>query len=127
MALGSVSIIPYTRAEVEKMLKKAMYSDGKLVYTDRATFSYNSRAVLTLPATVDYVKLSGGSYDSYVQNSYHVPEGTKLTRGSSFATNARKYYARITFKEDGTLHFDGYDASSKNSPASFTVEGYHYY
>jgi len=27
MALGSVSIVPYTRAEVEKMLKRAMYSE----------------------------------------------------------------------------------------------------
>ena len=33
MALGSVSIIPYTRADVEKMLKRAMYSEGKLVFT----------------------------------------------------------------------------------------------
>ena len=127
MALGSVSIVPYTRAEVEKMLKRAMYSEGKLVYTARATFSYKSSEILTLPATVDYVKLSGGSYDSWVQDSYHVPEGTKLTRGSSFRTNMSSYYAKITFSEDGTLRFDGYDVSNKIYSASFNVEGYHYY
>lgn len=77
MALGSVSIPPFTRAEFKNAIKKAMYSEGKLVYTARATFSYKSSEILTLPATVDYVKLSGGSYDSWVQDSYHVPEGTK--------------------------------------------------
>ena len=127
MALGSVSIPPFTRAEFKNAIKKAMYSEGKLVYTARATFSYKSSEILTLPATVDYVKLSGGTYDSWVQDSYHVPEGTKLTRGSSFRTNTGSYYAKITFSEDGTLRFDGYDVSSKTYTASFSVEGYHYY
>lgn len=126
-SFGTVSTIPCTRAEFLQMLLAKAYPDGKLVYTARATFSYNSSEVLTLPATVDYVKLSGGSYDSWVQDSYHVPEGTKLTRGSSFRTNTSRYYAEITFSEDGTLRFDGYDVSSKIYTASFNVEGYHYY
>ena len=62
-----------------------------------------------------------------MQDSYHVPEGTKLTRGSSFSTNTSSYYAKITFSEDGTLRFGGYDAANKISSASFNVEGYHYY
>lgn len=127
MALGSVSIPPFTRAELVRLINQKSYPDGKLVYTARATFSYKSSEVLTLPATVDYVKLSGGSYDSWVQDSYYVPEGTKLTRGSSFRTNTSNYYAKITFSEDGTLRFDGYDVSSKTYTASFNVEGYHYY
>ena len=32
MALGSVSIPPFTRAEFENMLKKAMYSEGVIVF-----------------------------------------------------------------------------------------------
>ena len=124
---GTVSIIPFTRAEIERLANKKAYPDGQLVYTARATFRYKSSEILTLPATVDYVKLSGGTYDSWVQNSYHVPEGTKLTRGSSFRTNTSRYYAKITFSEDGTLRFDGYDVSNKVYTASLNVEGYHYY
>ena len=124
---GTVSIIPYTRAEIERLANKKAYPDGQLVYTARATFSYKSSEILTLPATVDYVKLSGGTYASWVQDSYHVPEGTKLTRGSSFRTNTSSYYAKITFSEDGTLRFDEYDASNKVYTASLNVEGYHYY
>lgn len=75
MALGSVSIPPFTRAELVRLINQKSYPDGKLVYTTRATFSYKSSEVLTLPATVDYVKLSGGSYDSWVQDSYHSPRG----------------------------------------------------
>ena len=127
MALGTVSVHPFTRAELVRLINQKSYPDGKLVYTARATFSYNSSEVLTLPATVDYVKLSGGSYSSYVNGSYYVPEGTKLTRGSSFRTNTSRYHAEITFREDGTLRFDGYDASAKSDTASFSVEGYHYY
>lgn len=127
MALGSVSIPPFTRAELVRLINQKSYPDGQLVYTARATFSYKSSEILTLPATVDYVKLSGGSYASGVQVSYYVPDGTKLARGSSFRTNTSNYYAKITFSEDGTLRFDGYDAANKTYTASFTVEGYHYY
>ena len=69
MALGSVSIPPFTRAELVRLIAQKSYPDGQLVYTARATFSYKSSEILTLPATVDYVKLSGGSYDSWVQDS----------------------------------------------------------
>ena len=99
MALGSVSIPPFTRAELVRLINQKSYPDGQLVYTARATFSYKSSEVLTLPATVDYVKLLGGSYDSWVQDSYHVPEGTKLTKRKLLPHQYRQgIYAKITFR-----------------------------
>ena len=67
MALGIVSIVPYTRAEVEKMLKRAMYSEGKLVFTGRLSVQWKYGDSLSIPEEVDYV----------------VVGGIKLTRGGS--------------------------------------------
>lgn len=35
MALGSVSIPPFTRAELVRLINQKSYPDGKLVYTTR--------------------------------------------------------------------------------------------
>ena len=53
MALGIVSIVPYTRAEVEKMLKRAMYSEGKLVFTGRLSVQWKYGDSLSIPEEVD--------------------------------------------------------------------------
>ena len=59
MALGSVSIIPYTRADVEKMLKRAMYSEGKLVFTGILSPQWKYGASISIPEEVDYVVVGG--------------------------------------------------------------------
>ena len=59
MALGSVSIIPYTRADVEKMLKRAMYSEGKLVFTGILSPQWKYGASISIPEEVYYVVVGG--------------------------------------------------------------------
>lgn len=127
MALGIVSTAPFTRAEFETAIKKAVYSEGQLVYTGSASFTYNSDGSLSLPDTVDYVKLtcSGGKGD-YLKY-YYVPAGTLLTRGTQIYTNRGDFYAKITFAASGTLIFVGYNSVSKGDRADYLVAGYHYY
>lgn len=126
MALGNVSIPPFTRAEVKQLVNQKSYPEGQLVYAERTYFSYNHSSVLSLPATVDYVKLTGGTYDADARTYYYVPDGTKLTKGASIITHTSRYYAKIAFNDNGTLSFDGYCAMSKNDKAYFNIEGYHY-
>lgn len=116
MALGSVSIVPYTRAEVEKMLKRAMYSEGKLVFTGRLSPQWRYGASLSIPEEVDYV----------------VVGGMKLTRGGSGKTSGHPdgyenvtSYTTISFSSN-TLSASGYYPNDGNY-MTLNVEGYHYY
>ena len=116
MALGSVSIIPYTRADVEKMLKKAMYSEGKLVFTGRLSVQWRYGGSLSIPEEVDYV----------------VVGGIKLTRGGSGKASghpdgypAVTSYTTISFSSN-TLSAGGYSPNDVNY-MTLNVEGYLYY
>ena len=119
---GTVSIIPFTRAEIERLANKKAYPDGKLVYTGATSFTYKSDGLLTLPDEVDYVKLTCQSCSSYTPD-YAVPNGTKLARGSSIKPGG----AGISFSSEGLLKFVGYNSVYKPYGASYIVEGYHYY
>lgn len=123
MALGSVSIPPFTRAEIEQLINQKSYPEGQLVYTGAVSFTYNSDGKLTLPDEVDYVKLTCRSCHSDTP-SYKVPDGTKLARGSSIRTASSG--AGISFSSEGLLKFVGYNSVYKPYGASYIVEGYHY-
>lgn len=135
MALGIVAtssgVSTYTKDEIDLLMKKAMYSEGKIVVTGSVVFSYNSDGTLKVPAETDYVKLvctkddtQSGSYGPY----YTVPSGTKLAKGSTITTSSiSNAYATISFGEDGTIRFVGYYSTSKGSKASYIVTGYQYY
>lgn len=116
MALGSVSIVPYTRAEVEKMLKRAMYSEGKLVFTGSLSPQWRYGASLSIPEEVDYV----------------VVGGLKLTRGGSGKASGHPdgypnvtSYTTISFSSN-TLSASGYSPNDGDY-MTLNVEGYHYY
>lgn len=65
MALGSVSIIPYTRAEVETMLKQATYPNGKVVWSQGISVSGS----IAVPEEVDYITAG------YEDKTYTVARG----------------------------------------------------
>lgn len=116
MALGSVSIATFTRAEFENMLKKAMYSEGKLVFTGILRPQWKYGASLSIPEEVDYV----------------VVGGLKLTRGGSGKASGHpdRYesvtsYTTISFSSN-TLSAGGYWPNNGDY-MTLNVEGYHYY
>ena len=122
MALGSVSVPLFTRAELVRLINQKSYPDGQLVYTGATSFTYKSDGLLTLPDEVDYVKLTCRSCDSNTPD-YAVPNGTKLARGSSIRPGG----VGISFSSEGLLKFVGYNSVYKPYGASYIVEGYHYY
>lgn len=113
----------YTKAEVNTLMKKAMYSEGKLVGTGRVTYSYNGDGTLVVPSTSDYIKIVGVSGSSY----YSVPINTKMVIGTILYTNDSRYYGRITFDTNGKITCVGYDAADKSDTCTYYIEAYQYY
>lgn len=113
----------YTKAEVNTLMKKAMYSEGKLVGTGRVTYSYNGDGTLVVPSTSDYIKIVSASGAS----SYLVPINTKMVIGTTLYTNDGRYYGRITFDTNGKITCAGYDASNKSNICTYYIEAYQYY
>lgn len=113
----------YTKAEVNTLMKKAMYSEGKLVGTGRITYSYNSDGTLVVPSTSDYIKIV--SVSGY--SSYSVPINTKMIIGTTLYTNNSGYYGKITFDTNGKITCVGFDASSKSDTCTYYIEAYQYY
>ena len=113
----------YTKAEVNTLMKKAMYSEGKLVGTGRITYSYNSDGTLVVPSTSDYIKIVSVSGHS----SYSVPINTKMIIGTTLYTNNDRYYGKITFDTNGKITCVGFDASSKSDTCTYYIEAYQYY
>lgn len=113
----------YTKAEVNTLMKKAMYSEGKLVGTGRITYSYKSDGTLVVPSTSDYIKIVSVSGHS----SYSVPINTKMIIGTTLYTNNSGYYGKITFDTNGKITCVGFDASSKSNTCTYYIEAYQYY
>lgn len=116
MALGIVGIATFTRAEFENMLKKAMYSEGKLVFTGSLSAQWRYGGSLSIPSDVDYV----------------VVGGVKLTRGGSGKGSGHPdgysnvtSYTTISFSSS-TLSTGGYSPNNGDY-MTLNVEGYHYY
>lgn len=119
----------YTKAQVDQLLKKAMYSEGKLVYTGMCAFSYNSDGNVTVPSSTDYVKLKV-KYDNATFTTMHGSssaysgfDNTKLVKGGELSNSNLK----ITFYTSGKITFVGYYSTSKSATAGYYIEAYQYY
>lgn len=113
----------YTKAEVNTLMKKAMYSEGKLVGTGRITYSYNSDGTLVVPSTSDYIKIVSVSGRS----SYSVPINTKMIIGTTLYTNNNEYCGKIIFDTNGKITCIGFDSSNKSDTCTYYIEAYQYY
>ena len=120
MALGSVSIIPYTRADVEKMLKQATYPNGKVVWSQ----GINASGSITVPEEVDYITAG------YGDKTYTVARGYSQSWVQTGAFMNRSYTITYTlrFDKDGTFRTSWSSTnSSVDGGGSYTLTGYHYY
>lgn len=113
----------YTKAEVNTLMKKAMYSEGKLVGTGNVTYSYKSNGTLVVPSTSDYIKIVSVSG----HRSYSVPINTKMIIGTTLYTNNSVYYGKIIFDTNGKITCVGFDASNKSDTCTYYIEAYQYY
>lgn len=120
MALGSVSIVPYTRAEVKQMLKQATYPNGKVVWSQGIS-TYDSIAV---PEEVDYITAV------YGDKTYTVARGYSQSWKQTGLFMNRSYTVTYTlrFDKDGTFRTSwSSTTSSVDGGGSYTLTGYHYY
>ena len=115
MALGSVSIATFTRAEFENMLKKAMYSEGVIVFSGVVKHGYRYSYSISVPDTVDYVILKDSAND------------VNLARGGSALLCCRdspSTCTNVTFSSAGTVTTEPH---WKTTDLPVNVTGYHYY
>lgn len=119
MALGSVSVATFTRAEFENMLKKAMYSEGKLVWSA----TVNASSTTNVPDEVDYITIPVS--DSLIK----VARGGSAKWTSTSYINSRPYsvYHTAKFSDKGTLTLSWSCSANISSGGSYNVDGYHYY
>lgn len=121
MAFGNVSTAAFTRAEIDNMLKKAMYSEGKVVWTEHINANSSYSVSTTVPDTVDYV----------------IAEGVKIARGgngrisatASNGSNTGTGHSLVTFDASGKLTVSAHDYSATGGVLymPLNVTGYHYY
>lgn len=123
MALGSVSIPPFTRAELVRLIAQKSYPDGKLVWS--ATVDASSTT--NVPDDVDYITISVG--DSPV----------KMARGCSAQWTSTVYYGSLPsprpytayhtakFSDKGALTLSWSCSANIGSGGTYQLTGYHYY
>ena len=122
MALGSVSIVPYTRAEVKQMLKQATYPNGKVVWSQGIGVS----ASITVPEEVDYITAGYGN------ETYTVARGGSQSwkQSTQVINRTETITYTLRFNKDGTFRASWSSTSSSFSPgngSSYALTGYHYY
>lgn len=134
----------YTKSEVDALIERMKYMDGKLVYTAGVSLTSSKSATITVGSNVDYIIASApGGINAYSSPSSSSPAvvtgpatGTKVARGcsanvmvfncssSSSMTNAfADGYSPVTFDESGTITFG---KSNGYSTGFVNVEGYQY-
>lgn len=123
MALGSVSIPPFTRAELVRLINQKSYPDGQLVWS--ATVDASSTT--NVPDDVDYITISVG--DSPV----------KMARGCSAQWTSTVYYGSLSsprpytayhtakFSDKGALTLSWSCSANIGSGGTYQLTGYHYY
>lgn len=129
MALGSVATATFTRAEIDTMLKRAMYSNGRVIYSGNIGLS----GTLTLPSTVDYISIpiSDGKEELKIARGCT----TKYTRtlplssGSMTTSGLPTYEYTFQFSADGTFKtsYRRISGSSVSQSGNYNLTGYHYY
>lgn len=105
---GTVSIIPFTRAEIERLANKKAYPNGKLVW------SWSVRAAsdtVNVPTDVDYLAFAFATGDY------------KLLRGHSIEVSVNTITYTIKFTTGGVFTI----SCSHNVPGYISISGYHYY
>lgn len=117
----------YTKAQVDQLLKKAMYSEGKLVGTGKVTYSYLEDGILVVPSTSDYIKIVNVVNDYTNGKVYTVPLNTKIVIGSTIYTQNGNKDGKITFDTNGKITCVGYCGSPKNGTCTYYIEAYQYY
>lgn len=118
---GTVSIIPFTRAEIERLANKKAYPNGRVVWSQGISTSGS----IAVPEEVDYI-IAG-----YGDQTYTVARGGsqswKLSTQVINRTETITYTLR--FNKDGTFRAS-WSSTSSFSPgngSSYALTGYHYY
>lgn len=120
---GTVSIIPFTRAEIERLANKKAYPDGKLVWSANV----NASSTTNVPDDVDYITISVGDSPIKVARGGSA-QWTSITYHGSLSS-PRKYtvYHTAKFSDKGALTLSWSCSANIGSGGTYQLTGYHYY
>lgn len=105
---GTVSIIPFTRAEIERLANKKAYPNGRLVWSRSVRAASDT---VNVPTDVDYLVVAFATGDR------------KLLRGYSIKVSVNTITYTIKFTTGGVFTI----SCSSNVTGYISISGYHYY
>lgn len=117
---GTVSIIPFTRAEIERLANKKAYPNGKVVWSQ----SISASGSIAVPKEMDYITAR------YGDETYTVARGGSQSWEYTGIFINRPYTITYTlqFNKNGTFRTSwSSTTSSADGGGSYTLTGYHYY
>lgn len=120
---GTVSIIPFTRAEIERLANKKAYPDGQLVWSA----TVNASSTTNVPDKVDYITIPVGNPLIKVARGGSAQWTSVAYYGSLSSPRQYTVYHTAKFSDKGTLTLSWSCSANISSGGSYNVEGYHYY
>lgn len=117
---GTVSIIPFTRAEIERLANKKAYPNGKVVWSQGISASGS----IAVPEEVDYITAGYGDQTYTVARGY----SQSWVRTGVIINQSYTVTYTLRFNKDGTFRTSWSSTnSSVEVSGSYTLTGYHYY
>ena len=116
---GTVSIIPFTRAEIERLANKKAYPNGRVVWSA----TVNASSTTNVPDEVDYIAITVSD------SSVKVARGFSAQWTSTTYINSRPFtvYHTAKFSGEGTLTLSWSSSANISSGGIYRLTGYHYY
>lgn len=120
---GTVSIIPFTRAEIERLANKKAYPDGQLVWSA----TVNASSTTNVPDEIDYITISVGDSPVKVARGCSAQWTSTVHYGSLSSPRPYTVYHTAKFSDKGTLTLSWSCSANISSGGSYNLVGYHYY
>lgn len=120
---GTVSIIPFTRAEIERLANKKAYPNGKVVWSA----TVNASSTTNVPDDVDYITISVGDSPVKVARGGSAQWTSTVYYGSISSPRPYTVYHTATFSGEGTLTLSWSCSAHIGSGGTCQLTGYHYY
>ena len=123
MALGSVSVPPFTRAELVRLINQKSYPNGRLVWSA----TVNASSTTNVPDEVDYITIPVDNSPVKVARGGSAQWTSTVYYGSSSVRREYTVYHTAKFSDKGDLTLSWSCSGNISSGGKCNVEGYHYY
>lgn len=119
---GTVSIISFTRAEIERLANKKAYPNGKVVWSA----TVNASSTTNVPDDVDDITISVGDSPVKVARGGSAQWTDTVYYGSLSSPRPYTVYHTAKFSDAGALTLS-FSCKVNISGGTYQLTGYHYY